>query len=249
MNRTNVRSQAQELQLPIEKFEHRSSAAVYENYEEYVYSGAAGFAMSLGHRALDLGVEARFNRRILEIGGAVKPHFSWMRRQEIESYVISDTTPLLEKLGQRPDLPAWTHVHHFDEDPGLATLEGDFTRILASHVLEHIPNPEEAILRWCGLLAPDGLLSIALPCDPGWAWRAGQLVTMRKAMRLNGITKREKDLIMAREHVNAPQRLLAILRYYFESPRVLWLPALVPVVDLNLICVVQAHRADFRKGS
>ena len=34
------------------------------------------------------------------------------------------------------------------------------------------PEPEFAILKWVGLLAPDGLLSIAIPCDPGWVLAA-----------------------------------------------------------------------------
>jgi hypothetical protein len=38
------------------------------------------------------------------------------------------------------------------------------------------PEPEFAILKWVGLLEPDGLLSIAIPCDPGRLWRLGQKI-------------------------------------------------------------------------
>ena len=57
-------------------------------------------------------------------------------------------------------------LHDYVSDPDLANVGSCFTRIVASHVLEHIQQPEEAIRLWASLLADGGVISIAIPCDP-----------------------------------------------------------------------------------
>ena len=49
-----------------------------------------------------------------------------------------------------------------------------FDRIIISHVLEHIPNPEPFLDQMFYILKKGGILSIALPSDPGLLWRFGR---------------------------------------------------------------------------
>ena len=51
-----------------------------------------------------------------------------------------------------------------------------FDRIIISHCLEHILSPEEFIFEMMSKLKKGGVLSIALPTDPGFAWRLGRLM-------------------------------------------------------------------------
>lgn len=45
-------------------------------------------------------------------------------------------------------------------------------------------NPEDQLIKWANLLKSDGIISIALPCDPGILWRLGQISTMSKAKKI-----------------------------------------------------------------
>lgn len=88
------------------------------------------------------------------------------------------------------------------------------------------------------------MLSIGLPCDPGLAWRLGQRLSARKFMKLYGGTFADYDLHMAHEHVNAAQRLLKIFRYYFPRAQERFFP--FPLVEINLLINLTAHKKDFR---
>lgn len=231
--------------LPLANFVHdRYSADEYDR----LYCGASGVVMRASHRLMERNVSPEQNARVLEVGGGAMPHISWMNMTQTESYTVSDIIRVHQRKmnalkAQMPNGVTLT-LHDFEGDKTLQTLPGNFTRIIASHVLEHIPDPEAAITRWSELLSPDGVLSIAIPCDPGWAWRLGQLVAFRGYG--TSLTFPEYDLLMSREHVNSVQRILKILRYYFHRPSIRWFPSFVPVVDFNLVCAINVSAKDRR---
>lgn len=212
------------------------------------YKGATGIMLRASHVLMERGISPDQNRRVLEVGGGAMPHYAWMDVSKTETMTVSDDLkahqkPLADlqtKLPSSIDL----RLHDFTKDPSFSTVGDNFTRILASHVLEHIPDPEGAIRLWASLLAPDGVMSLAIPCDPGWFWRFGQVWSHKS--NHPKLTFEEYDLLLSREHLNSAQRLLKILRYYFGSVRTVWFPALVPVVDLNLVCVITCKKSDFR---
>ena len=49
-----------------------------------------------------------------------------------------------------------------------------FDRIIISHCLEHINNPEKFLLQMMDKLKIGGVLSISLPTDPGLLFRLGR---------------------------------------------------------------------------
>ena len=74
----------------------------------------------------------------------------------------------------------------------LLSKKGTFSRIIASHVLEHLEKPEEAIIEWVELLSDDGIISISIPADPGLFWKIGQLISFNKFL----FTKFNLNMIM-----------------------------------------------------
>lgn len=223
-----------------------------ENYEKYLYSGAQGAVMRAAHRMLERGIAPERNRNILELGGGAMPHLRWVDRGSIGRYTISDTRETLEKLRHSPlhrEYEDLITYHVFEDDPDFSKLlaeHGPFSRIIASHVWEHIPDPEGALKRWVELLEAEDVLSIGLPCDPGLAWRLGQRLSARKFMKLYGGTFADYDLHMAHEHVNSAQRLLKIFRYYFPRAQERFFPFPLPLVEINLLINLTAHKKDFR---
>lgn len=218
------------------------------DYAEALYAGATGLVMRASHRLMERGIDQAQNRDVLEIGGGGMPHLPWMNAPALRRYTVSDRMALHAGTMARLEAECAGRVevvrHDFDADPQLATLPGGYSRIVASHVLEHVSEPEHALLNWTALLAPQGVMSLALPCDPGWLWRLGQVLGYSRAAL--GIDFAEYDLVMSREHVTPVQRVLKLARYYFRHARLRWFPAAVPVVDLNLICAITLARADWR---
>jgi hypothetical protein len=218
------------------------------DYAEALYSGATGMVMRASHRMMERGIAPAQNANVLEIGGGGMPHLGWMDTAQLRRFTVSDRMALHGGTMARLEAEWGARVeilrHDFDADPELATLPGGYSRIVASHVLEHVAEPEWALLRWTALLAPDGVLSLALPCDPGWMWRLGQVMGYRRAAL--GIDFAEYDLVMSREHVTPVQRVLKLARYYFGRAGLRWFPSAVPVVDFNLVCAITLARRDFR---
>lgn len=210
----------------------------YEPYDDYLYTGLQGFVMRQNHKILSKGVAPKVNRKILEIGGAAKLHCSLVDLIGVEEYWVSDFREVFE---ERPNFESEVtklsiNNHIFDEDTDYQQLHKNghrFSRIIISHVWEHVDDPEGSLLKWLDLLEDGGQLDIAIPCDPGWLWRLGQLVSMKKAGSLYKMTPKEIDLDMARQHVNPCQNLMKIMKYH-SKPKIKFWPTFVPISDFNL---------------
>jgi ubiquinone/menaquinone biosynthesis C-methylase UbiE len=110
--------------------------------------------------------------------------------------------------------------------------DDSFDRLIATHVLEHVPFPHLAIQEWVRVLKPGGILSLILPCDPGMAWRLGRYLGPRKQAEKAGLPY---DYYMAREHINSIFNLHQILKFHFPKRAVTWWPLRLPLPDVNLI--------------
>ena len=86
-----------------------------------------------------------------------------------------------------------------------------FDRIIISHCLEHILSPEEFIIEMMSKLKKGGVLSIALPTDPGILWRLGRMF-----IRLFSI---KKLTISQVKNMNILMQLSTLILYliYYQS--------------------------------
>ena len=217
----------------------------YDGYESYLYTGIQGFFMRMNHKILSKNVKKESNKVILDIGGAAKSHCSIVSLEEVDEYWISDSKKMLDKCSETPGYNL--KKHYFDEDPDFKHLKNSgikFSRIIASHVWEHVSCPEETLLNWMSLLDDDGQLDIAIPCDPGLAWRTGQLVGRKKAVKLYGMSSDDIDLMMTREHVNACQNLIRIIKSY-TNLRGKYFPFKIPIISINLFVFFRLKKSDF----
>ena len=156
----------------------------FEGYDEYLYTGIQGFMMRQNHRILSQNISNSLNRKILDIGGGAKPHTSIIYLKGVSEYWVSDSYKVFKKNKYLENKRIKQHI--YEDDPNYEFFHKNkitFSRIIASHVWEHVHNPEDELLKWVSLLDEDGQLDIAIPCDPGWAWRLGQLIGRRKAIQ------------------------------------------------------------------
>jgi phosphatidylethanolamine/phosphatidyl-N-methylethanolamine N-methyltransferase len=209
---------------------HRQFEANYEalNYAKNLSSRV----LARSHTLLEapLGPEKHFSR-VLEVGAGSGIHFRSVRHR-FDSYLMTDGNPRM--LDQARAKVAGDERFGFQVENAarLSFPDGTFDRLIATHVLEHLPAPHEVLREWARVLKPGGMLSIVLPCDPGFAWRIGRNFGVRQRATGAGM---EYDYWMAREHVNSIWNLVTFIEYYFDDVRAVWWPLRVPAADLNLI--------------
>lgn len=217
----------------------------FEGYDEYLYTGIQGLMMRQNHRILSQNISNSLNRKILDIGGGAKPHTSIVDLKGVSEYWVSDSYKVFKKNKSLENKTIKQHI--YEDDPNYEFFHKNkitFSRIIASHVWEHVDYPEDELLKWVSLLDEDGQLDIAIPCDPGWAWRLGQLIGRRKAVQTYKMSSDAIDLMMTREHVNSCQNLVRIIKYYTKS-KGKYFPFYLPLIDINLFIFFRLKKNDF----
>jgi ubiquinone/menaquinone biosynthesis C-methylase UbiE len=168
--------------------------------------------------------------QVLEVGAGTLAHLPFVRHR-FERYIASDfDQSVLDAVKDAPR-PKGVELLKLDGS-SLPFDDCSFNRLIATHVLEHVPFPHLAIQEWVRVLKPGGVLSLILPCDPGWAWRLGRYLGPRKQAEKAGLPY---DYYMAREHINSIFNLDQLLKYHFPKREITWWPTRLPFPDINLI--------------
>ncbi|WP_349972429.1 class I SAM-dependent methyltransferase [Pseudomonas caspiana] len=205
-----------------------------EVYDDANYvSPLQAFVMRASHRLVEKDFTcADYFSKVLEIGAGTGEHLPFVKHGFGE-YTLSDMDHKTLEVAKAKTTALARGKLLFEVQKGgqLDYSDNTFDRVIATHVLEHIYQPHLALKEWIRVLKPGGTLSILIPTDPGMAWRLGRHLGPRKNAIAQGIAY---DYVMAREHVNACNNLIAILRHYFNRAQEHWWPLPVPSIDLNL---------------
>lgn len=211
-----------------------------EVYDESNYSSPLqSSVMRASHKLVEKAYDnqTRFGR-VLEIGAGTGEHLPFVRHK-FDEYILTDLDPKTLEVAERKLAGTYDGKVGFEVQSGnrLAYADNTFDRLVATHVLEHIYQPHLALKEWYRVLKHGAVLSILIPTDPGIAWRLGRHLGPRKNAMAQGIAY---DYVMAREHVNSCNNLIAILRHYFPESKEAWWPLPIPSIDLNLFFAFHA---------
>jgi len=218
--------------------DHRAGFA--DIYDDSNYSSPLqSMVMRASHRL----AEKHFHKhdhfsKVLEIGAGTGEHLVFVRHS-FDQYILSDLDMRTLEVAKNKLSNSFGNKLLFEAQSGegLSYEDSSFDRLIASHVLEHIYQPHLAIKEWKRVVKNNGILSIIIPTDPGIAWRLGRHLGPRR----NAISKgMAYDYLMAREHVNSCNNLIALLRHYFPDRKEGWWPFPIPSIDLNLFFVFHA---------
>jgi phosphatidylethanolamine/phosphatidyl-N-methylethanolamine N-methyltransferase len=202
-----------------------------QHYEQLNYTGPPGYFMSMSHSIAEktFGVGSHFDT-VLEVGAGSGQHIKYVKHS-FREYIITDVNEeLVKSTAKRFALLHPGKVKYRMEDcANLAIEDESVDRLIATHVLEHIYYPHKVLKEWYRVLKRGGVLTIVLPCDPGIIWRIARMAARRKAVRLGY----SYDYLMARDHVNPINNLVALLHYYFPKRKEIWFPFGFPSMDLN----------------
>lgn len=206
------------------------------NYSRSLQSGI----MAAGHRLVEasFGADARFEN-VLEVGAGTGQHLDFVRHG-FSQYTLADNDPsVLALASERLRGKHEGRLMFSCQEAGrLDFPDNTFDRLIATHVWEHVQEPYAVLKEWGRVLKNGGTLSVLIPSDPGLLWRIGRMLGPRRQAQARGIPY---DFIMAREHVNSSNNLVAIFRYCFGDEGEAWWPLRVRSIDLNLFISLQAR--------
>lgn len=192
-----------------------------ENYDAANYGQSlSGRVLSWAHSIIETDAKlAEAYDTVLELGVGTMAHFPTVRHG-FSRYIASD---------HDPKVIDWLKAREWDDRIEIQKLSGaslpfdddSIDRLIATHVLEHVPDPVSALQEWVRVIRPGGVLSLILPCDPGLAWRFGRMLGPRRNAEQAGLPY---DYYISVEHVNAIFNLRSIIRYHFPDRYERWWP-------------------------
>jgi SAM-dependent methyltransferase len=202
----------------------------------------AGRFLQKSHQLLEDSLPSGFKAaRVVEVGAGSGHHYAFLADKPAE-YVLTDgSDAMLAVAAQRYAAEVARGVLRVEKQDAtkLPYPNASFDRLIATHVLEHIPDPVAALREWDRVVRPGGLLSIVLPCDPGLLWRFGRSFGPRRNATKLGLPY---DYLQAAEHVNSIFNLVVFIRHHFPQVTERWYPSRVAVPDLNLFYVCHVVR-------
>lgn len=184
----------------------------------------------------------RAGERTLEIGAGLGSQLAFEGTDDQE-YVATDLREsMIEQLRERyPGAEAIVA----NAQAELPFPDDSFDRVIAVHVLEHLPNLPAALDEIQRVIRPDGRFAVVIPCEGGLVHRAIRARTARPLFEKKYGTS--YDWFVATEHCNVPWEIEHELRKRFEVKGRTFFPFLAPSVNLNfaygLTCLPLASAA------
>ena len=205
-----------------------------EYYQEYLYGGLLGYLFRYQHRILT--PKHLLNKaKVLEVGPGFEPHIKFKKLNYSEYHCLEvNDSPELIKYYEENFTNVFFKCHDGEE---LDYSDNSFDRIIISHALEHILDPENFINEMMRVLRPGGVISIALPCDNGFFWRLGRFILKKLYHKRKGVSEIDYDYIMAKEHVNTIFQLRSIFKKKYLIEEQKFIPFYFKSPDLNLIYI------------
>ena len=172
----------------------------------------------------------------LEIGAGLGEHLRYekLTTEQRSNYLCLDLRDnMVEMIRQSfPDVQA---IVHDCQKPLTTFSDGFFDRILAIHVLEHLPDLPSAISEIYRLIDKNrGVLSVVIPCEGGLAYGLARRLSAQRIFERR--YKQSYKWFIEREHINKPFEILEELSPYFEVTNKTYFPLrFLPAQHLNLV--------------
>jgi len=171
--------------------------------------------------------------RTLEIGAGSGEHMKYeaLTEEQKRNYVAVDIRPnMIEELHRKfPDIQAVVG----DCQQRMEFEDGHFDRILAIHVLEHLPNLPEAVKEMYRLCDKrKGKLCIVIPCEGSLAYSLARRVSAQRIFEKR--YKQSYKWFIEREHINLPAEIFSELSPYFSLESSSYFPLPLKLTTVNL---------------
>jgi SAM-dependent methyltransferase len=174
----------------------------------------------------------------LEIGAGYGEHIAYedLSFQHYTALELRDT--MAERITAR--FPT-VSVIVGDVQEHIPAAEASFDRVVAVHVLEHLPNLPAALAEVRRVMKPNGRFSIVLPCEGGVLYELARTISSRRLFERR--YKSSYDWFIRSEHVNTFDEIVVELRRAFRIVNMHYWPFRLPHVHTNVVVGVTClHR-------
>ena len=113
-----------------------------------------------------------------------------------------------------------------------ALQSNTYDRIVAFHVLEHLPDLPAALAQIKRAMRDDAVFDVMLPCEGGMMYSLGRSVTTARYFKKK--FNRNFAKFIAQEHVSTVAEILKLLNAEFVSEMTTFYPTRIPSADVNL---------------
>jgi SAM-dependent methyltransferase len=212
--------------------EQQAIADDFMHYWHEVLPQRFSIADRFGHQYVARTRPPDFHRT-LEIGAGLGEHLSYERlsAEALSNYYAMDLRANMAE-GLRRAFPGVNAIVG-DCQRTQPYADGFFDRIVAIHVLEHLPNLPAAIRELHRLCHPDrGMLQVVIPCEGSLAYGLARRVSAQRIFEQR--YHQPYKWFISREHINLPAEIMEELDPYFSMSRRTYFPFPVPILAFNL---------------
>jgi SAM-dependent methyltransferase len=190
-----------------------------------------GFVENFNH-TYPLLSKGKAGERVLEIGAGIGEHLNYEISDWKEYICVELRAEMAHVIRER--FPK-VNVVVQDCQTDLPFEDNYFDRVLAIHVLEHLPDLPSALHQIRRVLKPHGFFSICIPCEGGIAYRLAREISAKRIFKKHFPRWDYEQLIVATEHINRPQEILDEILPLFKIVHKRYFPFWVPSLHFNLI--------------
>jgi SAM-dependent methyltransferase len=172
--------------------------------------------------------------RTLEIGAGLGEHLEYETltpEQRAGYYALELREHMSRRIRERfPDINVVTG----DCQERLGFPDGYFDRILAIHVLEHLPNLPAALRELYRVCDKErGRLVIVIPCEGSFAYSLARRISAQRIFEKR--YNQSYQWFISREHLNRPREIFRELAPYFHVVSRRYFPIPAPLLFCNLV--------------
>lgn len=166
--------------------------------------------------------------KTVEIGGGLGSHVPYEDLSSQEYTIIDIRQNILDTLKE---------VH-----PEVNSILGDcqkeyaaknsFDRVIAIHVLEHLPNLPEAIKQMHRVLSSDGVAHVVIPCEGSLAYTLCRKISAERLW--HKLYHTDYTWFIKSEHINLPYEIIEEIEKYFTIKYKRFFPFPIPFEFCNI---------------
>jgi ubiquinone/menaquinone biosynthesis C-methylase UbiE len=185
----------------------------FMKYWHEVLPASYGIVDRFNHQYVVKNAPLNFNRT-LEVGAGNGEHLKYekLSREQAKNYVAMDIrSNMVDEIHK--NFPEITAVVA-DCQKRTNFESGYFDRVLAIHVLEHLPDLPSAVRELSRLCNKDhGVLSVVIPCEGSFAYSLARKISAQRIFEAR--YKQSYRWFIEREHINFPSEIFEELEPYF----------------------------------
>jgi ubiquinone/menaquinone biosynthesis C-methylase UbiE len=198
----------------------------YRNtYSKIHYRGILGLFTTGYHKKLESSkyVSSLSQPRVLEVGAGSGEHLDFVANT-FSKYTLTDLEirePILDLL-QRERSKSDNRLNFKKANvENLPFRDESFDRVISTCLLHHLNSVEGALTEIRRVTRNGGLVSIYLPCDPGFFYRIIRHVFSHiKMSRLPGMNIKKVKYLWAEEHKNHFLGILVLIKNVFSKDKI-----------------------------